>query len=160
MERITVVADHSEAELAEHGDLVHRDLGEIDDQRRLGDAGLPPRRTMRSAIDWFATTAKRSAGQIAPERCDDQPPPPGIKTSGRRPLPMNDDQRAIAWLRTASGGRNDGASPGVSTGRLLATAARRQFASTGCIPLMAGTRSVAAQPPVPAPMRRCGTPAK
>ncbi len=115
---------------------------------------------MRSAIDWFATTAKRSAGHLGPERGDDQPPPPGIKTSGRRPLPMKAGQRAIAWLRTASGGRSDGASPGVSTGRLLARAARRQFASTGCIPLTAGTRSVAAQPCVPAAMSRRGTPAK
>src|SRR5216684_404374 len=40
MERITVVADHAEAELAEQGNLVHGDLGEIDDHCRLGDAAL------------------------------------------------------------------------------------------------------------------------
>lgn len=40
MERITIVADHAEAELAEQGNLVHGDLGEIDDHRRLGDAAL------------------------------------------------------------------------------------------------------------------------
>src|SRR5437588_3647804 len=120
----------------------------------------PLNSTMRSAADWLATTARRSAGQLAPLRRDDQPPPPGISTSGRRPLPMNDDQRAIAWLRTASGGRNDGASPGVRTGRLLATAASRQFASTGCIPLTPGIRSVAAQLFTPAAISRRGTPAK
>ena len=37
MERITIMANHGKAELAHDGDLVHGDLGEIDDECRLGD---------------------------------------------------------------------------------------------------------------------------